>query len=234
MKNISERIIVPLDVASLSEAIELVKKIPEVTFWKVGLQLFISAGREILTFLKEQEKRIFLDLKFHDIPNTISNAIISASLYDVDFLTIHATAGREALKAAGEVVASLPKPPKLLAVTLLTSLNSRDLAFDLKIPLELSDYVLQMALLAKESGLDGVISSPWELEELRRVCDSNFLLVSPGIRPSWASSGDQKRVMTPIQAFSAGANYLVIGRPITAAANPQEAWAKICAELVEV
>ncbi len=234
MKNISERIIVPLDVASLSEAIELVKKIPEVTFWKVGLQLFISAGGEILTFLKEQEKRIFLDLKLHDIPNTISKAIISASSYEVDFLTIHATAGRDALKAAAEVVASLPKSPRLLAVTLLTSLNSRDLAFDLKIPLELSEYVLQMALLAKESGLDGVISSPWELEELGRVCGSDFLLVSPGIRPSWASSGDQKRVMTPAQAFSAGADYLVIGRPITAASNPPEAWAKICAELVEV
>ena len=231
MPTTTDRIIVPLDVSSLTDAIALVEKLPQVSFWKVGLQLFVSAGSEILAYLKEQQKRIFLDLKFHDIPNTVAGACQSAQQYDVDFLTLHATAGRKALQAATEVLASYPNRPQLLAITLLTSLNSRELAFDLKIPLELPEYALQMALLAKESGIDGAVCSPKEVEQLRQVCGSDFRLVCPGVRPTWAVSGDQKRVMTPAQAIQAGADYLVIGRPITAASNPIEAWEKICEEI---
>ncbi len=227
----NDRIIVPLDVPNLEDAIDLVNKLPQVSFWKVGLELFVSAGSDILQFLRDNDKRIFLDLKFHDIPNTVAGACRSASKYGVDLLTIHATMGRKALQGAVEAISTAEKPPKLLAITLLTSLNSRDLAFDLKIPLELPEYTLQMALLAKESGIDGAVCSPHEVKQLREVCGDNFLLVCPGVRPSWAATGDQKRVMTPAQAIAAGADYLVIGRPITQAENPVEAWSKICAEI---
>jgi orotidine-5'-phosphate decarboxylase len=227
----SEKIIVPLDVGNLEDAIALIEKLPDVSFWKVGLELFVSAGTAILDILKEKEKRIFLDLKFHDIPNTVAGACRSASKYGVDLLTIHATAGRTALQAAVEAVHNSEKPPKLLAITVLTSLNSRELAFDLKIPLELPEYALQMALMAQESGIDGCVCSPQEVAQLRQVCAQDLLLVCPGVRPSWAVPGDQKRVMTPLDAIAAGADYLVIGRPITAARDPVAAWNKICQEV---
>ncbi|MEB3310218.1 MAG: orotidine-5'-phosphate decarboxylase [Snowella sp.] len=227
----SDRIIVPLDVPSLEDAIALVEQLPDVTFWKVGLELFVSTGPEILKILKERNKRIFLDLKFHDIPNTVMGACRSASQYGVDLLTLHATAGRSALKLAADALNQSESPTKLLAITLLTSLISRDLAFDLKVPLELPDYVLQMSLLAKESGIHGAVCSPQEVSQLREVCGSNYLLVCPGVRPLWANTGDQRRVMTPAEAIAAGADYLVIGRPITSAPSPIEAWEKICQEI---
>ena len=227
----SDRIIVPLDVPTLEAAIALVEQLPQVSFWKVGLELFVSTGPAILQILKEQDKRIFLDLKFHDIPNTVMSACRSASQYGVDLLTIHATAGRSALKLAAEAIPQSHSPTKLVAITLLTSLISRDLAFDLKVPLELPDYVLQMALLAQESGIHGAVCSPQEVNQLREICDPDFLLICPGVRPSWSITGDQRRVMTPAEAIAAGADYLVIGRPITAAPSPQDAWEKICQEI---
>jgi orotidine-5'-phosphate decarboxylase len=227
----SDRIIVPLDVPTLEAAIALVEQLPQVSFWKVGLELFVSTGPEILQILKEQDKRIFLDLKFHDIPNTVMSACRSASQYGVDLLTIHATAGRSALKLAVEAMHQSHSSTKLVAITLLTSLISRDLAFDLKVPLELPDYVLQMALLAQESGIHGAVCSPQEVNQLREICDPDFLLICPGVRPSWSITGDQRRVMTPAAAIAAGADYLVIGRPITAAPSPQDAWEKICQEI---
>lgn len=230
----SDRIIVPLDVPTLADAIALLDQLPQVGFWKVGLELFVSTGSEILKILQERQKRVFLDLKFHDIPNTIAGACRSAKEYKVEFLTLHATAGRKALQAAVEAVGEENWRPKLLAITLLTSLNSRELAFDLKIPLELPEYTLQMALLAQESGLDGAVCSPQEVSQLRTLCRDNFLLICPGVRPSWSQTGDQKRVMTPAKAMQAGADYLVIGRPITTAANPEEAWERICEELATI
>lgn len=232
MDNLSEKIIVALDVSSLEEAIALVKLLPEVSFWKVGLELFVATGAEILHFLQEQNKRIFLDLKFHDIPNTVKGAVTSALKYQVDLLTIHATAGREALSSAKQVIdESGQNSPKLIAITLLTSINARQLAFDLKIPLELPEYALNNAILAKECGLDGAVCSPQEVAQLRQVCGKNFLLVCPGVRPSWAKKDDQQRIMTPKQALTEGADFLVIGRAITQAENPSQAWAKICLEL---
>jgi len=230
------KIIVPLDVPTEEDAIALIEKLPQVTFWKVGLELFVSNGSGILTTLKQRQKRIFLDLKFHDIPNTVAGACRAAGRYGVDLITIHATAGRKALQAAqtavqeGAEAAGYP-PPKLIAITVLTSLNSRDLAFDLKIPLELPEYALQMALLAKEAGLDGAVCSPQEASQLRQVCGDEFLLVCPGVRPKWAEAGDQKRNLTPAEAIKAGADYLVIGRPITAAPDPVAAFERICNEL---
>ena len=186
--SVAERIIVPLDVPSVSEAIALIDQLHEVRFFKVGLELFVSTGPEILSILKDRQKRIFLDLKFHDIPNTVAGACRAAAGYGVDLITIHATAGKSALEAAKTAVeagaaAKGQKPPKLIAITLLTSLNGRDLAFDLKVPLELPEYALKMALLAKQSGLDGAVCSPQEAQQLRQVCGDEFVLVCPGVRP---------------------------------------------------
>jgi orotidine-5'-phosphate decarboxylase len=230
----NQKIIVPLDVSNLADAIALVEKLPQVSFWKVGLELFVATGDESLKFLKDKQKQIFLDLKFHDIPNTVAGACRSASIYEVDLLTLHATAGKKALQAAVEAISTAKKPPKLLAITVLTSFSSRELAFDLKIPLELSEYALQMAILAQESGIDGAVCSPQEVSQLREVCGKDFLLVCPGVRPSWTKAGDQSRIMTPSEAIKAGADYLVIGRPITAADHPIEAWERICAEIAEI
>ena len=231
-----ERIIVPLDVASELEAHALIDQLPQVTFWKVGLELFVSSGPAILAFLKEQHKRIFLDLKFHDIPNTMAGACQSAGRHGVDLLTLHATAGPAALRAAQAAAqrgseASGQAMPKLIAVTLLTSITGRSLACDLKIPLELSDYALQMSLLAQQAGLAGSVCSPQEASLLRRCCGQDWLLVCPGVRPLWAQKGDQQRVMTPNQAVTAGADYLVIGRPITQSKDPETAFQRICSEL---
>jgi orotidine-5'-phosphate decarboxylase len=232
MQNPREKIIVPLDVPDVESAIALIERLPEVTFWKVGLELFVATGGEIIKRLQDQGKKIFLDLKFHDIPNTVKNATKSVLQYKVDLLTIHATAGREALRAAKQVVIEGGQGyPKLLAITVLTSISSRQLAFDLKIPLELPEYALNNALIAQESGMDGVVCSPQEVGKLREVCGDHFLIVCPGVRPTWAKSGDQQRIMTPKSAIASGADYLVIGRPITQSENPSEAWAKIMAEI---
>ncbi len=232
----ANRIIVPLDVPSKESAIALLDHLPQVTFWKVGLELFVSTGPEILTELKSRHKKIFLDLKFHDIPNTLAGACRVAAHYGVDLVTLHATAGKDALRlaqaAAIEGATETGNPtPRLIAITLLTSLNARNLAFDLKIPLELPEYVLHMALLAQESGLAGAVCSPQEVEQLRQTCGANFLLVCPGVRPVWAEVGDQRRVVTPAAALKAGADYLVIGRPITAANDSVAAFERICEEL---
>ena len=236
LMSVTDRIIVPLDVSTETEAVALIESLPQVSFWKVGLELFVSTGATVLPILKERNKRVFLDLKLHDIPNTVAGACRAAARYGVDLLTIHATAGRAALKGAVEAVkegaqAANVEPLKPIAITLLTSLNSRDLAFDLKIPLELPEYALQMALLAKESGMAGAVCSPQEVEQLRRVCGDRFLLVCPGVRPTWANLGDQRRATTPAEALKAGADYLVIGRPITTADDPAAAFDRICEEL---
>jgi orotidine-5'-phosphate decarboxylase len=232
---IAERIIVPLDVPTLAAARELIDKLPDVTFWKVGLELFVSSGAGIIQLLKERDKRVFLDLKFHDIPNTVAGACRAAAGYGVDLLTVHATAGKPALMAAMAAVAEGAqtagvKPPQVIAITLLTSINSRELAFDLHVPLELPEYALKMALLAQSSGLNGVVCSPHEVADLRRSCQDGFTFVCPGVRPTWAAKGDQQRTLTPRQTLAAGADYLVIGRPITADLDPQAAWERVIGE----
>ncbi len=236
---VAEHVIVPLDVSSEQEAIALIDQLPQVTFWKVGLELFVSSGPSILTALKARQKKIFLDLKFHDIPNTVAGACRAAARHGVDLVTLHATAGKAALQAAQAAAEAGAAetgnlPPKLLAITLLTSLTARSLAFELKIPLELPEYVLDMALLAQETGLAGAVCSPQEAAQLRQTCGDGFLLVCPGVRPTWADAKDQQRTVTPAAALKAGANYLVIGRPITAATDPIAAFDRICAELATV
>ncbi|GAB4354893.1 MAG: orotidine-5'-phosphate decarboxylase [Cyanophyceae cyanobacterium] len=238
MAKLSDRIIVALDVPTYDGAIVLVDQLSEVSFWKVGLELFVSSGPAILETLKGRNKRIFLDLKFHDIPNTMAGVARVAGRFGVDLFTVHAPAGSEALRAvaaaaaaaAGAAETGMPAPNPI-AVTVLTSLTPRQLALELKISLELGDYALQMALLAQEAGLAGAVCSPLEAAELRRCVGPDFLLVCPGVRPAGTATGDQQRTLTPTQAFQAGADYLVMGRPVTAAPDPVAAWAAIAAEL---
>jgi orotidine-5'-phosphate decarboxylase len=232
---IADRIIVPLDVPTEEEAIALLDQLPQVTFWKVGLELFVASGPSILQELKSRQKRVFLDMKFHDIPNTVAGACRSAARYGVDLITVHATAGKDALKAAQAAVEAGAAEadqamPQLLAITVLTSLSARSLAFELKIPLELPEYALHMALMAQECGFSGAVCSPQEVSHLRQACGDRFLLVCPGVRPAWAIAADQRRTLTPREAFEAGANYLVIGRPITTVADPGAAFQRICEE----
>ncbi|MGD1849178.1 MAG: orotidine-5'-phosphate decarboxylase [Cyanophyceae cyanobacterium] len=234
--NPANRVIVPLDVPGYDEAIALLNQLPEVTFWKVGLELFVSDGARILGELKARKKRIFLDLKFHDIPNTMAGAARAAGRYGVDLLTIHACAGSNALKATqaaaveGAAQTNVP-PPNVIAVTLLTSIAPEQLSQELKVNADVKTYAEGMAQLAKTSGLAGAVCSPLEASLLRELCGPDFVLVWPGVRPSWSSQGDQSRVMTPSEAIAAGATYLVIGRPITQADNPAIAWQQILDEL---
>lgn len=227
-----DMVIVPLDVPDLEAAIALVEGLPEVTFWKVGLELFVATGSEILRFLKGKGKRIFLDLKFHDIPNTVAGACRSAKEYEVDLLTMHAVAGAKAMTMAKEALGD--SPTKLIAITVLTSISPETLSQDLQIQLDLPAFAQQMAQLAKKSGLDGAVCSPQEAAMLRETCGADFTLVCPGVRPVWSQTGDQQRIMTPADAIQQGANHLVIGRPITQAPDPAIAWQKIQAELTEI
>ncbi len=234
-----DRIIVPLDVASEAAALAQVAALPQVQFWKVGLELFVSCGPALIAILKQQGKRVFLDLKLHDIPNTVAGAARAAAGHGVDLLTVHAAGGRAMLQAAvagaaeGAAAAGVP-PPRLVAITLLTSLSARELAFDLKIPLELPEYVLTMALIAQDCGLAGAVCSPQEAKAIRRLAAAEFCLVTPGVRPAWSAPDDQRRHTTPTEALQAGADYLVIGRPITTDPEPAQAFARLCAELAEV
>lgn len=231
-----ERIIVPLDVPGEKEAIALIDALPQVTFWKVGLELFVSSGPTILTELKKRGKRIFLDLKLHDIPNTMAGACRSAGRYGVDLLTVHAAAGSIALSAAqtaadeGAQTAGC-EPLRVIGVTLLTSIGAEALSAELKVLLPVIDYAQHMATLAKDSGLRGAVCSPHEAKILKAACGDDFWLVCPGVRPAWAQKGDQQRAMTPGDAIAQGADYLVIGRPITQATNPAEAIDRICEEI---
>ncbi|ABB58599.1 orotidine-5'-phosphate decarboxylase [Synechococcus elongatus] len=231
-----DRIIVPLDVPDVEAAITLIDRLPEAQFFKVGLELFVATGSTVLTILKERQKKIFLDLKLHDIPNTMAGACRSAARYGVDLLTIHATAGKPALEAAqagaiaGAAAAGV-QPPTLLAVTVLTSLSQQQLTEELHVPEAVPNYVQHLARQAEACGIGGCVCSPQELVVLKTACSDDFVRVTPGVRPTWAAAGDQQRVMTPQQAIAAGATYLVVGRPITAADDPAAAFQRVCEEL---
>ena len=224
-----DQIIVAMDVSSFDRAIALLEKLPDVIFWKVGLELFTSVGVEIIHYLKAQGKKVFLDLKLHDIPNTVAATCRLIAKYEVDFLTVHALGGREMLRAAQAEIKD--SHTQLLAVTILTSISAEGLASDLRISLELKEYALQLALMAQDCGIAGSICSPHELENLRSQLNPHFYLVTPGIRLANGVTHDQNRVMTPQQAIALGANYLVIGRPITTGDAPQIVWNQICEQI---
>ena len=198
---------------------------------KLGLEFFLAHGAAGYRAIAAKGLPIFLDLKLHDIPNTVAGALGSLLPLQPDFVTIHAAGGAGMLRAAADAAAKAGSArPKLLAVTVLTSLDSADLRA-VGQDQDTGQQVLRLAKLAKDNGIDGAICSPEEIPALRAALGKNFILMVPGIRPDWAGANDQKRVMTPRQACAAGASYLVIGRPITQAENPAEAARRIAAEL---
>ena len=220
------RIITALDVHSLEDMKKLVELLGDsVSFYKVGMELFYSAGPDAVRYLKEQGKHVFLDLKVHDIPNTVGQSIRALTRLGADLMTLHGTGG----KAVMSQYAAL-KQPKLLAVTVLTSIDEEGWQ-EIGGKYSIAETVQRLAKLAKEAGVDGTVSSPYEAKAIRKMNGPDFLIVTPGIRPTFAVANDQKRFTTPSQALKDGASHLVIGRPITKADNPQEAVRKILAEI---
>lgn len=234
-----QRLIVALDFPTQGEALSFVKKMgATVEFYKVGLELFSAAGPEIVTRLKSEGKLVFLDLKYHDIPNTVAGACARAVEMGADMFNVHATGGvsmmRAAIESASETAAKLGvKTPILLAVTVLTSLDKGALEREVGLAIEqgVSTFVTEKAKLAKHAGLGGVVASPKEASEIRTACGDDFHIVTPGIRPAWASTDDQRRIMTPSDAIALGADRIVVGRPITRADNPVEAAERILDEI---
>lgn len=254
-----DRIIIALDTPDEQKALDLVKLLRyKVSTFKVGLELFCSTGPSIVKKINDEGCRVFLDLKFHDIPNTVAGAVRAATSTGAFMFNIHASGGREMMRQAKEAIdktydemqktiepgrgpqgtskdlAIMHPPgqldtvqrPLIIAVTVLTSLDDQDLK-DINITKSTLDQAVALACLAKECGLDGVVASPKEISAIRKTIGKDFVIVTPGVRPSWAAASDQKRVMTPAQALEAGADYIVIGRPVTAAPDPLEAIDKI-------
>jgi orotidine-5'-phosphate decarboxylase len=214
------RVIVALDFPDAKGALALAQRLdPQQCRVKVGKELYTAAGPSLVEQLQRAGFAVFLDLKFHDIPNTVAGACAAAAQLGVWMVNVHALGGRAMMAAAREAIAKSRKPPRLVAVTLLTSMAAADLA-DVGMTGGPQDAVLRLARLAQASGLEGVVCSPQEAGVLRRQCGKDFLLVTPGIRPADAGQDDQQRVATPRAATEAGANYLVIGRPITRAPDP--------------
>ena len=225
------QVIIALDVPTLDEAMGLVDSLGDETdFYKVGLELFTREGPSVVEALTTRDKRIFLDLKLHDIPNTMAKAIESLASLPVSMLTVHASAGSEALARCSDTMREALPDATLLAVTVLTSMDAENLN-RLGVMNTPEDQVTRLAKLATEAGVGGIVCSPKELSSLCDALPSGVSFVTPGIRPAGAELGDQKRIMTPAEAAQAGANYLVIGRPILEAENPDEVIAQIQEEV---
>ena len=223
-------VIVALDFPSPAEALAMVDRLgPSGTFYKVGLELFTRAGPVVVEALRDRGKRVFLDLKLHDIPHTVAGAVRAASALDVELLTVHAAGGATMLGAAREAASG---GVKLLGVTVLTSLTPSEVETiwgrDIQ---SIRDEVARLARLTHECGIDGVVASALEAGWIRRALGPERLIVTPGIRPSGADQGDQKRVATPAGAVAAGADYLVVGRPVTQAPDPALALEALLAEV---
>ena len=223
-----DKIIVALDVPRKEAALDLVRQLAgQISFFKIGLQLYTAEGPEIVRAVLGIGAKVVLDLKLHDIPNTVARAVESAAELGVQMLTVHLSGGDAMIRAA---VSACSGDLLLLGVTLLTSANEQTLR-EIGIPDKIDDHVLRLAKLGVSAGIGGLVASPREAKMLRAEFGNEIKIVTPGVRPTWAETVDQKRVTTPRQALEAGADYLVIGRPITAHPNPREAVAKILDEI---
>lgn len=222
---LEDRVIVALDVSSKEAAMERIQQLgPNLRFVKVGMELFYSTGPSLISYLKDQGLKVFLDLKVHDIPNTAHRAIAVLSKLGCDMLNVHCAGGKDMMVQAKQ---ALVGESLLLGVTQLTSTGQATLNEEIGIPGEVQDAVLRYASLAKQAGLAGVVCSPQEVTLLKQSLGQGFITVTPGVRPAGGNLQDQKRVMTPAQAIKVGADYLVIGRPITAQPNPRRALEEI-------
>jgi orotidine-5'-phosphate decarboxylase len=228
MTKAADKIIVALDVPTRVAALNLVDQLREqISFFKIGLQLYTAQGPEIVRAVLAKGAKVWLDLKLHDIPNTVARAVESASNLGFHMLTIHLSGGSEMIRAA---TAARTNNISILGVTVLTSATEQTLR-EIGLADRVEDQVLRLAKLGVEAGIDGVVASPHEIKTLRRQFGDKIKIVVQGIRPTWAEPGDQKRFMTPLAALEAGADYIGIGRPIVAHRNPREALEKILQEL---
>ena len=234
-----DRLIVALDVSTMDAMKEIVTSLGDaVSFYKVGMELFYAEGEQTVRYLQEQNKQVFLDLKLHDIPNTVAHGVSSLTRLGANLITMHGQGGpvmmKAAVQAARETAEQLGvERAKLLAITVLTSFDDEAWT-STGGQLPISDQVIRLAKLAKECGMDGVVCSALEAKIIREACGDDFLIVTPGIRPSFAATNDQKRIATPASALQDGASRLVIGRPITQAENPREAVRLIIEEMENV
>ena len=234
-----ERIITALDVRTLDEVEALVEQLGDsIIFYKVGMELFYAVGPQVITYLKNKNKRIFLDLKLHDIPNTVAEGLISLMKFGVDIFNVHASGGFTMLSQAAQRIkeaahAAGVRPPKLIAITVLTSMNETDWR-SLGMTMPIAEQVVNLAKLSQRAGLDGVVASPREAAMIRKACGRDFMIVTPGVRPRGTANNDQSRVAAPAEALRNGASQLVIGRPIYAAPNPKAAADSILAEIAAV
>lgn len=226
--NVRDRLIVALDVADAFRARELVRRIGDSAgIYKVGLQLFTAEGPQFVRELVESGRKVFLDLKLHDIPTTVSHAVKSAVATGASMLTVHASGGSAMLRAAAEAADG---KLTLLGITVLTSFSNEDL-MQVGVTSNVLDQVLRTAGLARKAGLGGIVTSPREAAEVRREHGEDFAIVTPGIRPAGAESNDQQRFATPESAIKSGVSHIVVGRPITHAANPAQAVKEILTEM---
>lgn len=224
-------ILVAIDKPDAESALALIDQLdPHLCRIKIGKELFTAAGSDFVKSLVARDFEIFLDLKFHDIPNTVAKAVKAAADLGVWMVNVHASGGAKMMAAAKSALADLENPPLLIAVTVLTSMSAQELV-DLGVSTPLEEHVLNLAKMAKASGLDGVVCSAQEASALKAELGDDFLLVTPGVRPVGADIGDQSRVVTPEQAIANGSDYLVIGRPITQADSPSVALASIADSL---
>ena len=230
-------VMIALDVPDGESALQLAARFAGIPVWmKVGMELFYAAGPDVVRRLKAQGHRMFLDLKFHDIPNTVRGAARSAARLGVDMINVHAAGGtammRAALEGAREGAAEAGvAPPLVIAVTMLTSTSEETMRSEIGIDAPLGDVVLRYARLAREAGLAGVVCSAREAAAVKAACGAEFVTVTPGIRPAGSDAADQARVMTPSAALAAGADYLVVGRPVTQAADPRAALLRLAEEI---
>jgi orotidine-5'-phosphate decarboxylase len=226
-----DQLIVALDVSSAAQAQKIVFSLGDsVSFYKVGMQLYTAEGPSVVRDLVSSGRRVFLDLKYHDIPNTVGAAVRAAGKLGVSLLTVHGAGGSKMLRAAMEAARESNPAMKLVAVTVLTSMDEEDLN-EVGVPGNLERQVVQVANLALKAGCHGVVSSAREVKALRVRLGNDFLVVTPGVRPPGAAHGDQARAVTPAEAIAAGSTHLVVGRPITGAENPSEQAEKIIREI---
>jgi orotidine-5'-phosphate decarboxylase len=231
MKDPRDRLIIALDVASATAAQKIVSDIGESAhIYKVGKQLFTAEGPQVVRDLVATGRKVFLDLKFHDIPNTVALAVAQAASLNVTMLTVHASGGGKMLRAAVEAASRADVPPMILAVTVLTSMEDSDLP-GIGVRGTVLDQTLRLATLAITNGCDGIVTSALEVRELRSELGDEFAVVTPGVRPAGSEMGDQARVVTPAEAIAAGATHIVVGRPITAAPDPASAAKEIIQQI---
>ncbi len=229
---LKDKVIVALDKPDLEDVDRLLDQLKgSASYFKIGFELFTAQGWKAVERVRRHGGRIFLDLKLHDIPNTVARAIRVVCEHEIDMVNVHTLGGMEMMQAAAEAARSYKKAPVLIGVTILTSHTEAVLRQELGMSRSLPDQVLHLARQAHEAGLNGLVCSPLEVTMLRQEIARPFCLVTPGIRPAGSAAGDQKRICTPREAFEKGADYLVIGRPVTDAPDPGEAFDRIAATL---